>query len=836
MICITYKSKAVKTFPMETRSNRKVLSECSNVQTNLHLGLENCIDSTKKADSCSSDALTVDMSTMYSNAGSHLVEDHPTTLGDTDYLTPNKNGFDSTYGISSSYASPPVDFSALTAADFGITPKSFTKQNKGDSENLLKKFRRRSTIGVRGSPENNSLIQYIAHQKRIKKQDTLASPLQCRNTWLKDKIAAFQFSFKPLEESKESAIHITGSSMKTETSLHEQSKVGLSECKDFEGNRHWKSVSRGRTPADIQVDSTVSSLQKHLISTTAVSKVIPVLQADTRESGCIPLEATPDKSKAVCELSSNATSNQSCKKVRFAEKQSLEIFDGNKPPITPIQKEQLPSNSLHSALKKTPVTTFTEDMKGHLDKRTEEGSEVLPDCENFETLQIDRPLRRRREAMFSASGSREKSSIKSPDKQPSSQPNFDYLDELLQQSPDVSTSEYAVNSDLEETKNSNPAFQATSTRTTRSSAKRKSINKAEEMALNPTKKTLPKSTKFQKAEAATKSTEKRTAVRSKVFGKRRRRKKKEKALYGERQTVSKKPLLSPIPEMTEDFSFISSYQSTPKSEVSIFDNSSSSVLNAENQPNIQDSSSKDNSCLHSSLNLVTEDALPDNVSGSSSQLLDTATNDMKDTLPWNPLEKSSPEKPKSCYFPSVEDFESKTPGNNPSVPRDNVNKLPPWTVNDSELLDNLQCSIEESFMSVTRSNKKRVRRSMRLLKDAENDGLAWIQMPDDNVLGQAILGSAGKARKRKSTSHCPEVEPLHPKQGTGDQMLLPMKEGQKKTHVAMGPSESRRKSISVPSLEGNQNATLRNQRNRRRSLGYKSDRCYQKDLINQKII
>ncbi|XP_034994677.2 cell division cycle-associated protein 2 [Zootoca vivipara] len=755
MICITYKARAIRTFPMETPSNRKVLSECSNMQTNPHLGLENCIDSTKKADSClascSSNALTVNMSTMYSNAGSHLVEDHPTTLGDTDYLTPNKNGFDSTYGISSSYASPPVDFSALTAADLGITPESFTKQYKGVSKNLLK-FRRRSTIGVRGSPENDSLIRYIAHQKRIKKQDTLASPLQYRNTLLKDKIAAFQFSFKPLEETKESAIHIAGSSMKTDTSLHEQSKVGLSECKDFEENRHWKFVCRERTQADIHGDSNASSLQKHLISTTAVSKVIPVLQADTRESGCIHLEATTEKSKAVC----------------------------------------------------------------------------------------DPPLLRRREAMFSATGSREKSSIISPDKQPSSQPNFDYVDELPQQSPNVSTSEYAVNSDLEETKNSSPAFQAISTRTTRSSAKRKSINKAEEMALNPTKKTVPKSIKFQKAEAEMKSAVKRTAVRSKVFGKRRKRKKKQKALYGQRQTVSKKPLLSPIQEMTEDLSFMSSYQSTPKSEVSIFDDSSSSVLNAEsmheNQPNIQHSSKKDSSCLHSSLNLVTEDALPDNVSGSSLQLLDTATNDMKDTLPWNPLEKSSPEKSKSCYFPSVEDFESKAPGNNPSVPRDNMNQLPPWTVNDSELLDNLQCSIEESFRSVTGSNKKRVRRSMRLLNDAGNEGLAWIQMPDDNVLGQDILGSAGKAQKRKSTSRCPEVEPLHPKQGTKDQMLLPMKEGQKKIRVAMGPSESRRKSISVLSLEENKNVTFRNQRNRRRSLGYKSDRCYQKDLINQKII
>lgn len=36
----------------------------------------------------------------------------------------------------------------------------------GNSKSLIKKFRRRSAIGARGSPENNSLIQYIACQKR----------------------------------------------------------------------------------------------------------------------------------------------------------------------------------------------------------------------------------------------------------------------------------------------------------------------------------------------------------------------------------------------------------------------------------------------------------------------------------------------------------------------------------------------------------------------------------------------------------------------------------------------------------------------------------------------
>lgn len=41
-------------------------------------------------------------------------------------------------------------------------------------KNILKKLRRRSTIGARGSPENDSLIRYIARQRRMKVQETLS--------------------------------------------------------------------------------------------------------------------------------------------------------------------------------------------------------------------------------------------------------------------------------------------------------------------------------------------------------------------------------------------------------------------------------------------------------------------------------------------------------------------------------------------------------------------------------------------------------------------------------------------------------------------------------------
>ncbi|NXH79951.1 CDCA2 protein, partial [Edolisoma coerulescens] len=58
----------------------------------------------------------------------------------------------------------PVDFAAGTIPEFGMAQEGFTKRPTGTSPTSLK-FRRRSTIGLRGSPENNTLIRYLAQQR-----------------------------------------------------------------------------------------------------------------------------------------------------------------------------------------------------------------------------------------------------------------------------------------------------------------------------------------------------------------------------------------------------------------------------------------------------------------------------------------------------------------------------------------------------------------------------------------------------------------------------------------------------------------------------------------------
>ncbi|NXS95891.1 CDCA2 protein, partial [Jacana jacana] len=68
-------------------------------------------------------------------------------------------------GISEKWRKTPVDFATVTIAEFGITQESFTKRSVGKASPTSLKFRRRSAIGVRGSPEHNSLIRYLAQQR-----------------------------------------------------------------------------------------------------------------------------------------------------------------------------------------------------------------------------------------------------------------------------------------------------------------------------------------------------------------------------------------------------------------------------------------------------------------------------------------------------------------------------------------------------------------------------------------------------------------------------------------------------------------------------------------------
>ncbi|XP_041793217.1 cell division cycle-associated protein 2 isoform X4 [Chelmon rostratus] len=108
--------------------------------------------------------------------------------------------------------SAPLNFSELTPCQFGISVQSFTptslSNNKDKSRLAQIKARRRSNIGVRGSPETNSLIRFMA-QQRMKTPKTLRTPELVRNSpflpqvasSLRQKMASFQ-TLMDVEESE----------------------------------------------------------------------------------------------------------------------------------------------------------------------------------------------------------------------------------------------------------------------------------------------------------------------------------------------------------------------------------------------------------------------------------------------------------------------------------------------------------------------------------------------------------------------------------------------------------------------------------------------------------
>ncbi|XP_059192202.1 cell division cycle-associated protein 2 isoform X3 [Centropristis striata] len=103
-----------------------------------------------------------------------------------------------------------LNFSDLTPSQFGISVQSFTPalSNRKDKSRLAQiKARRRSSIGVRGSPETNSLIRFMAQQKMT--PSTFQTPELVKSSpflprvasTLRQKMASFQ-SLMDVEESE----------------------------------------------------------------------------------------------------------------------------------------------------------------------------------------------------------------------------------------------------------------------------------------------------------------------------------------------------------------------------------------------------------------------------------------------------------------------------------------------------------------------------------------------------------------------------------------------------------------------------------------------------------
>uniref|UniRef100_A0A4W5RT89 PP1-binding domain-containing protein n=1 Tax=Hucho hucho TaxID=62062 RepID=A0A4W5RT89_9TELE len=140
----------------------------------------------------------------------------------------------------------PLELSQLTPSQLDISTQSFTPSSNVKEKSRLAqlKAKRRSNVGVRGSPETNSLIRYIA-QQRMKTPPTTTQPTQARSfsprfpSTLKQKMAIFQ-SIIAVEENENEMVpqqdNHTGGCIKTRDFL---SGDGWS-CDDGSGGKENK--------------------------------------------------------------------------------------------------------------------------------------------------------------------------------------------------------------------------------------------------------------------------------------------------------------------------------------------------------------------------------------------------------------------------------------------------------------------------------------------------------------------------------------------------------------------------------------------------------------------
>ncbi|XP_062452881.1 cell division cycle-associated protein 2 [Rhea pennata] len=924
-------------------------------------------------------------------------KNRPVSLGSESYLTPNKDKAEekSDHRVSEKLMRKPVDFATVTIAEFGITPESFTKQSIEKSPTLLK-FRRRSTIGVRGSPENNTLIRYLAHQRRNRQKEpfTQASPFNHQNAGsLKDKIRAFQTSFKSVQED-EGKIGFSGLSQVADVSEEagcSQNKVPFTEEHNedqwseklmfvYSGDDSRQNFTNSNK-ADTKIHSTSSSCQDVIVTepAAAVSKKLICEQQNTVESlEAVLIKDTLETSRVFSPESvtkedrSNVTSDLTRKKDNFAEELSLETFDETKPSITPLQTGNVLLNEctqsgshLRSVLKKTPVKQIMAGMKVSDNSVDRRGSESLKVCSTTniselqaveETEQHSSEKQKKKKVTFGEDLSPEifdktlpantplrkgATPVRHPGSQssspftrsnlteePLSQPNFDCSDECIESVQEL-VKDYVAAEDFLSIQKMEVILETDRSfvRRTRSCSKRKFSTVSEGIDFSISKTTSaknsddaknPRKTKFQRQKNTTTSAAKKTLrVKHTSYGKRRKKKVK-KSLYGEREMASKKPLLSPIPEIPEVFSSTSSpntprqMQDKHKTNAVFPDNSKSKNAydDAQQKKVVERMRGKSIHAIHTCPNsddldvveasssndtvFQTSNGDPESVSSTHYQFPNLVVPEAKcifDTsdyvlqgeetacieeeksnslienkkLRGNYLNKGElltgleflesqdapvPEdaqrtecSPKHCLrgrlprrrrnstisSPYTENFHFETTGNNLPVSSFNVEEVlsAPQLKNDSS----------EPFrrLSDDSGRKRRVRRSMRLHKDAETEGLAWIQVPDEIQIKPQLLASCCKIRRTINVSVLKESEKVCHREENLIQFSAPAKENNDSVRLADGPCKRwKRKSMCVPIPQETRNWSQTQKRNTT-ELEYRKDRSNQKHCEEAEI-
>nr|XP_041576478.1 cell division cycle-associated protein 2 isoform X3 [Taeniopygia guttata] len=742
----------------------------------------------------------------------------------------------------------PADFAAVLSAEFGIAQEGFGTRPTGPSPASLK-FRRRSTIGLRGSPENNTLIRYLAQHRssRQKEAFTQISPFKPANVRsLKDKIDAFQASFESLQEAEAEAgpSHLGeparegGSSQNKAPSKKEPNLEQWSE-KFMLGNRgaalkeNLRANGSKSSRSELRICSILSPHQAVTVTDPAAAKVWvceqqnPVKSLDSVVTGDT-LETGHVSQLCVCPAAPRCEQGGAADAV---EDVSLAVLAGNQTPGSiPGTDLSQSSSLLRPILKRTPgrelplssepdsVLAPRMSIKEYLNSaigRGENESAAISSCvEAFETLQTETT-----DSQNSKTPKKKKEGVEPPP-------------EFLEGSVAAEAPSSVEMAKVVETGKPDITTCPTKRRCRAVTQGTDGSSSGATNTENDKDTKIPRS-KIQRQKNPTTTAPKKTQkTKHSSYGKRRKKKVK-KSLYGEREMASKKPLLSPIPEIPEVLSSVSSPDS-PKADA-LFAGGASwgdpQCRGACRDPAQEPQAGRTRSrglpaaALCPNPGLLGEAAATSSGHGDSEvpgrlePAPGTAPEQGKEILCGKEAKESSAliekKELQGNLLSGLEILEqqdvqegaqrAKCPQKD-SVRDDAARRrrrrsssafyLPPVENLEITGADLAVCSYNvEEVLSVPQGKEVRVRRSMRLSKDAANKGLAWVQLPSE-VPKQPPLPAAPKARRSSSTSILAGAENIHHR----EQNLLPLpapgKENEDSAPLAAAPGRRwRRRSL-----------------------------------------
>ncbi|XP_007120306.2 cell division cycle-associated protein 2 isoform X2 [Physeter macrocephalus] len=570
-------------------------------------------------------------------------------LGNGKLVTPHKPAAEVTPNrcMSDAFQSP-LNFSTVTVEQLGITPESFVKNSSGKSSSYLKKSRRRSTVGVRGSPETNHLIRFIAQQRNLKNASLTknspcqGSPVLYRNVHsLREQISAFQSAFHSIKENEKMTdcpeFSETEGEFKTTGSTKKES---LGECQQCEFPANLSS-KRQRISSPSSCDGKLTDafgLQIHNVAAfpntdrqcaveTSANLSEKSSESDLNlQSGCLvgeyPLLSELTEASSGIQVADSVEGRRSSVAVsvdKFTEV-STDMAPEARSLVTPLCQRDVPSSEtfvLRSVLKKPSAKLCLDSLQEHRDnlcdggthpslilnlancckERKVEGQEncKVPDSLNMrkrkrvtfgedlspevfdESLPANTPLRKGETPVRKKDLSTLSPLLleQSPAPEGLLQPNFDDKGENLENIEPLQVSFAGLSplskSSICETLSGTDTFASSNNhekiasckvgRATRTSNRRRSlISFSEESVCNlfnkeaqPCNEKKINRRKSQESKRVDRALPRKKQVLKSCRRKKAKGKKKsvQKSLYGERDIASKKPLLSPIPELPE---------------------------------------------------------------------------------------------------------------------------------------------------------------------------------------------------------------------------------------------------------------------------------------------